>query len=157
MKCVRFIVGSLLLLQVSCASIMKSEKTRVTFTGGLPNAETKVDLPDGQFITKNGMTTVLVSRSKEDIPITVTCNNQSMNGVIKTSFDPVSGVLGNLVFGGIIGLGIDLVGNKVYDPPSNYNLAPLCANREANQEMANTEASPEPLKNGKANRSSASE
>ncbi|MDG0817690.1 hypothetical protein [Bdellovibrio svalbardensis] len=109
-----------------CATIVKSEKIPVRFVGGLQEGDTQINMPDGQYNLKNGQTTVLVSRSKEDIPITVTCNQQTREGVIQTKYDAVAGVLGNIVFGGLIGMGIDAYNNKAYDPPSIYNLSPLC-------------------------------
>nr|AGU11995.1 hypothetical protein [uncultured organism] len=111
---------------MGCATIVKSEKMPVRFTGGLGQGETKLSMPDGQYTISNGQTTVLVTRSREDIPISVTCNNETREGVLKTRYDAFAGVLGNIVFGGPIGIGIDAFGNKTYDPPSNYNLAPLC-------------------------------
>lgn len=116
-----------------CATIMKSEKTPVQFSGGLSDGSTQINLPDGQFNAAGGSTTILVTRSREDIPITVTCNNVTRSGVLKTSYDPLAGIVGNIVFGGIIGIGIDAVGNKTYDPPRSFNLAPLCSDRGDSQ------------------------
>ncbi|UXR66203.1 hypothetical protein EZJ49_08065 [Bdellovibrio bacteriovorus] len=122
-------VGTLILM-CGCASIVKSEKTPVRFIGGLKSGDTQVNLPDGQYSLKNGQTTVLVSRSKTDIPISVTCNNETRDGVIQTKYDAVAGILGNIVFGGIIGMGIDSFNNKTYDPPATFNLSPLCMDSE---------------------------
>lgn len=110
-----------------CASIVKSEKMSVRFVGGLSNAETKLDLPDGQYKLHNGQITVLVTRSKADIPVAVTCNNETRQGIVPTKYDALAGIAGNIVFGGLIGMGIDSVSNKAYDPPATYNLSPLCA------------------------------
>lgn len=115
-------------LTTSCATIVKSEKIPVRFVGGLSSGDTQMNLPDGQYNLKNGQTTVLVSRSKTDIPITVTCNNETRDGIIQTKFDAMAGILGNIVFGGLIGMGIDSFNNKTYDPPEVFNLSPLCAN-----------------------------
>lgn len=111
----------------SCASIVKSEKMSVLFVGGLSNAETKLDLPDGQYKLHNGQITVLVTRSKADIPVSVTCNNETRQGILPTKYDALAGIAGNIIFGGLIGMGIDSVSNKAYDPPATYNLTPLCA------------------------------
>ncbi len=135
MKTVSFFVLGFFLFQASCATIVKSERTMVTFSGGLEDDITKIDIPDGQYTTKNGSTTVLVSRSKQDIPITVTCNDQSMSGIIKTSYDPLAGFLGSIFLGGLIGIGIDAIGNKTYDPPASYNISPLCARMPKNQDL----------------------
>lgn len=119
---------SLYLLTAGCATIVKSDRTPVNFTGGLADGETQISIPDGQYSIRNGQTTLLVSRSKSDIPISVTCNHETRNGIIKTSYDPLAGVAGNIIFGGIIGITIDAFGNKAYDPPAIYNLNSLCAN-----------------------------
>ncbi len=114
-----------------CASIVKTDRVPVKLIGGAKAADTIVTVPDGQYTLKNGQTTVTMFRSKEDIPITVTCNGETRDGVIKTTFDPLAGVVGNIFFGGIIGLVIDIAGNKAYDPPKIFNMAPLCAEQDA--------------------------
>lgn len=119
-------IGTLMILS-GCASIVKSDRTPVRFIGGLKTGDTQVNLPDGQYNLKNGQTTVLVSRSKNDIPISVTCNSETRDGIMVTKYDAVAGILGNIVFGGIIGMGIDSFNDKTYDPPETYNLSPLCA------------------------------
>lgn len=120
----------------ACATIVKSEKIPVRFVGGLQEGDTHINLPDGQYNLKNGQTTILVSRSKEDIPITVTCNQETRDGVIQTKYDAVAGILGNVVFGGIIGMGIDAYNDKTYDPPATYNLSPLCLKTMPNNPIA---------------------
>jgi hypothetical protein len=132
----KLIIITAFLFQASCATIVKSERTMVTFNGGLSNGVTKIDIPDGQYTTNTGNTTVLVSRSRQDIPITVTCNDQSRNGIIRTSYDPLAGFVGSLLLGGIIGIGVDALGNKAYDPPSAYNLSGLCYNEGGQQGLA---------------------
>lgn len=132
--------GSLLFLSVllsaGCATIVKSDKMPVQFSGGLSDGTTRINLPDGQFLAPDGKTTILVTRSKEDIPVSVTCNNITREGIIRTSYDPLAGIAGNLVFGGLIGIGIDAVGNKAYDPPQRFNIAPLC-NEKTDEQMTN--------------------
>ncbi|WP_413943633.1 hypothetical protein [Bdellovibrio sp. HCB-162] len=120
----------------ACATIVKSDKIPVKFVGGLERGETKISLPDGQYTALNGRTTVLVSRSKQDIPITVTCNQQTREGVIKTEYDATAGILGNIVFGGIIGMGIDAYNDKTYDPPEIFNVAPLCSTDKPTENIA---------------------
>ncbi|WP_413580859.1 hypothetical protein [Bdellovibrio sp. HCB288] len=116
-----------------CATIVKSERTTVRITGGLPNGETQINLPDGQYNLKNGQTTIRVTRSKEDIPVTVTCNNETREGFMKTKYDALAGVAGNIVFGGIIGIAIDAANDKTYDPPEHYNISQLCADPAKSQ------------------------
>lgn len=125
-----------------CATIVKNEKIPMKFVGGLQKGETQISIPDGQYQVFNGQTTVLVSRSKEDIPISVTCNNETREGVIKTSYDATAGILGNIVFGGIIGMGIDAYNNKTYDPPQIYNIAPLCLKEASSPETIAAKEAP---------------
>ena len=110
-----------------CATIVKSERIPVKFVGGLQSGDTQISLPDGQYLVKGGQTTALVTRSKEDIPITVTCNEETRHGVIITKYDALAGVFGNILFGGIIGIGIDAYNDKTYDPPGVFNVSSLCA------------------------------
>lgn len=133
---------------VSCATIMKSERASVTFVGGPESGDAKIDLPDGQYTMRNGRASVLVTRSKEDIPISVTCNAETRDGVIKTSFDALAGVGGNLIFGGLIGLAVDLGGSKVYDPPVQYNVSHLCS-KEKPAPVASTSETRSPASAGK--------
>ncbi len=124
--CKALLLGSFLFLG-ACATIIKSDKIPVHFLGGTDQGVTHFALPDGEFTTKSGDRTVMVSRSKEDIPISVTCNDQTRQGYIQTKYDPVAGVLGNIVFGGLIGMTIDAYNDKAYDPPDTFNLKPLCS------------------------------
>lgn len=129
MNCLKSVV--LLLVSGSvflgCATIIKSERTPVRFTGGLEAGETKINLPDGSYNLSNGQSTILVTRARQDIPISVTCNSKTREGVLVTKFDALTVVGGNFIIGGVIGLAIDITGNKAYDPPDQFNLAPLCA------------------------------
>ncbi|WP_413586895.1 hypothetical protein [Bdellovibrio sp. HCB274] len=119
-----------------CATIVKSERTSMRLSGGLQNGDTHVSLPDGQYTLKNGQTTIRVTRSKEDIPVTVTCNNESREGVIKTKYDALAGVAGNIVFGGLIGMAIDAANDKTYDPPEHFNISSLCASDPSKSQVA---------------------
>lgn len=126
----------------ACATIVKSERIPVRFVGGLQNGKTEISLPDGQYTAHNGQTTVLVSRSKADIPVTITCNSQPREGIIPTSFDPAAGILGNIIFGGIIGMAIDASNDKAYDPPKTFNMNGLCAHEAQQNNIAQDQALP---------------
>lgn len=113
------------LTQFGCATILKSDRQLVDFTGGHPQ-DTKIQVPDGSFELKNGEGSFMISRSKNNIPIQISCAGQKNETAIVTHFDPLAGVFGNLIFGGIIGLAIDASGNKAYDPPRKFDLKPFC-------------------------------
>ncbi|WP_374034343.1 hypothetical protein ACES2I_17665 [Bdellovibrio bacteriovorus] len=131
----------------ACATIVKSERIPVRFVGGLQDGKTEISLPDGQYTAHNGQTTVLVSRSKSDIPVTITCNSQSREGIIPTSFDPAAGILGNIVFGGIIGIAIDASGDKAYDPPKSFNMSSLCSTEKNQSNVAQEKDAPKESRN----------
>lgn len=139
MKFYIVILAYLFVFSSGCATIVKSDRTPVRFSGGSSNGETRLNLPDGQYNLMNGQTTVLVSRSRQDIPFSVTCNNETREGVIPTRFDALAGVGGNIIFGGIIGLGIDSFGNKTYDPPESFNLSPYCAQPQVQESSKEVE------------------
>lgn len=120
-----FILG-LFLLKAGCATIVKSERQSVQFVGGPDGGGAKINLPDGSYEMTGPQNTFIVTRSREDIPISVTCNGKIKMGTVKTRFDIFLGGLGNLIFGGIIGWIIDGSGNKAYDPVSPYNISSLC-------------------------------
>ncbi|MBL7557323.1 MAG: hypothetical protein JNM24_15960 [Bdellovibrionaceae bacterium] len=138
----KFLGLATITISLGCATIVKSDKIPVKFMGGLKEGDTILNTPDGQYNLKNGQTTVLVSRSKTDIPISVTCNNETREGVIITKYDALAGILGNIVFGGIIGMGIDSFNNKTYDPPNSFNLAPLCSDSKDASVAENSSNSP---------------
>lgn len=124
----KFITLALSILMLSgCATIVKSERQTVRLTGGLEQGETKIRLPDGVSTLTDGSGAVIVTRSKEDIPIEVTCNGVTQKGVLPTHYDWGWAGLGNFVFGGIPGWVIDGVGNKGYDAKSPYSVHELCS------------------------------
>lgn len=109
---------------MGCATIINSERASVTFTGP-PEVTAKVQTPDGVFDVK-GNSASLITRSRRDVPIEVTCNGVTQKGLIPTSFDWGWGGAGNLFFGGVPGWTIDAVGNKAYSPVSHYDVTSLC-------------------------------
>lgn len=112
-----------------CATIVKSDRQTVILSGGDENGTTTINIPDGKHELADGNGQILVSRSKQDIPISVTCNGVTKKGVIPTRFDWGWAGLGNAVFGGIPGWIIDGVGDKAYDPKSPFNVDSLCEKR----------------------------
>lgn len=117
------------LLMCSCASIVKSDRQSVQFVGGPEGEIAKIQLPDGKH-DLDGMGTIVVTRSKSDIPIKVTCNGVTSEGIIKTKYDIVFSGLGNLIFGGIIGWVVDATNDKGYNVTSPYNVSNLCADKQ---------------------------
>lgn len=116
----------LVLTSVSCASIVKNSRQTITLNGGLEDGTTKVSTPEGVYTLAGGSTSVMLTRTKADIPIEITCNGETQKTVLRTKFDWGWAGLGNVVFGGIPGWVVDGVGDKGYDIQSNFNVAPFC-------------------------------
>ena len=127
----RLLFAAFALSLSSCATIVKSDRQSVTLTG-VPEATTaKVNLPDGSFEVRGGSSTILVTRSKDDIPIEVTCNGVVQKGLLPTHYDVGWAGLGNLVFGGIPGWIIDGVNPKGYNPQTPFSIQSMCADKPA--------------------------
>lgn len=124
--CMRLIFLALVIPIFGCAHIVKNERQTVVLNGGADSGMTTVNTPDGKFEFSGGTGTVMMTRTKSDIPIDVTCNGVTKKGVIKTSFDVAWGGFGNIIFGGVIGWIVDGTGNKGYDIKSPYNVNDLC-------------------------------
>lgn len=80
----------------SCAMLVKSNRQNVFFKGGPEKGVTKVQSPDGTYDVENGSGSYLMTRSKPNIPIKVTCPDGVVkSGQVETSFDWLAGGLGN--------------------------------------------------------------
>lgn len=118
----------------SCATIIKNSKQTVTFTGGLEDGSTKVATPEGNYTLADGSTSALLTRTKSDIPIQVTCNGKTNKGILPTHYDVGWAGLGNIIFGGIPGWIIDGIGDKGYDIQDSFNVGALC--KQGNKDSA---------------------
>jgi hypothetical protein len=93
---------SMCLILSSCAMMMNGTRQQIHFKGGPEQGVTKVRTPDGTFEVENGSGTYLLTRSKSDIPVTVTCpDGKKKDGIIETQFDFLWGGVGNIFTGGI--------------------------------------------------------
>ncbi len=116
-----------LTLLSGCATIVKDHTQSILLTGGQKDSSTKVSTPTGSFTLTDGSTTVMLPRSKDDIPIEVTCNGTTKKTVIPTEFDVLLGGFGNIIFGGIIGILVDSSGSQAYDAKTPFDVSELCA------------------------------
>jgi hypothetical protein len=125
----KFALVSLSLGLCACATIIKNPKQTVVLNGGLEDGSTKVSTPEGNFTLNGGATTIMLTRTSNDIPIEVTCNGSTQKTVLPTHFDWGWAGLGNIVFGGIPGWIVDGVGDKGYDIQKSFNVGPLCSTK----------------------------
>ncbi|MEM9481462.1 MAG: PEGA domain-containing protein [Verrucomicrobiota bacterium] len=116
-------VGAVLIAQLfsNCATIVRDDEQAVSFSSDPPGADLTIDnRPYGMTPTM-----VKVERDRGDRIISV-----SKEGYHTTTFalgeKPSAMVLGNIIFGGIVGVGVDaLTGdNKEYDSHVHVELIP---------------------------------
>jgi hypothetical protein len=105
----------LLVATTNCATMFKSDRQTVYFRGGPEKGITKVQTPDGTFEIQDGSGSYLMTRSKSDIPLRVTCPDGSQKtGVVETRFDwLVGGFLNVLNYG--LGWVVDPFNGSSYD------------------------------------------
>lgn len=122
-----FILVASIFMFCSCAMIVKSNRQTVYFKGGPDKGLTKVQTPDGTYEIDGGQASYLLTRSKADIPIKVTCPDGSTKpGVVQTKFDWVAGGLGNW-WTYFIGSIFDAISDKGYDI-EDVSLMSYCKN-----------------------------
>ena len=86
----------------SCAVMMNGSQQRIFISGGPSDGITKVRTPDGTFDIENGSGSIMLTRSRSDIPVKITCpNGASKQGIIPTHFDWLKGGAGNIFNAGI--------------------------------------------------------
>jgi hypothetical protein len=118
----RTIVGAVLLTQVvGCASIVNGQNQSVsvetrTEAGPVSGANCKLTNNKGTwFVTSPGSTTV--QRSYEDLA--VRCEKEAMEpGLASAKSSTKAMAFGNIIFGGVIGAGVDISTGAAYDYPS---------------------------------------
>lgn len=126
------LISTALLMQ-SCATIVKSPQTIVTFQGDV-HSDTEVITPYGSTRLKNGVGSVVMNNSKRDLQIQVVCNNQDpVSATLPTSYSIGTGVFGNLgltllyIIPGVVGFIIDGAGDTAYSPVSPFNVTQYCS------------------------------
>jgi hypothetical protein len=116
---------SYLLTLSGCASIATDSTQPITVTTtGCDNAKCEIKGDDViYFVTTPG--TVVVDKDDDDLVIT--CKHDDYSGVVVsgTLKSKAGGwVFGNILFGGVIGAGIDLISGNAYEYP-NYLQVPM--------------------------------
>jgi hypothetical protein len=108
-----------------CATFFKSSRQQVFFNGGSSDGVTTVQTPDGKFELDGGTGSYLMTRTKSDVPITVTCPGaKSKTGIVETKFDWLVAGGANLLFWPA--LFVDPWNDKAYDLPPTIQLGQYC-------------------------------
>lgn len=108
------------LLLASCATIVKDANQPVLFTNAPAGEETEILSPFGSHKIKE-QGSVILTRSKADVPIKVRCNGKETPMVLNTHYDWLAGLLGNWWTWFIVGGIVDGVNDKTY----NYDKKPV--------------------------------
>lgn len=132
MKKIAVILSITALIQ-GCATIVKSPNTIVTFQGD-PNVSTKIMSPYGSTTLKNGIGSLVMKNSRDDINLQIICGKDQppVSVILKTRYSVGAGVFGNLgllflwVIPGIVGFVVDGSGNVAYEPTTPFNVSQYC-------------------------------
>jgi hypothetical protein len=110
-----------------CASIVEGQTQVVTFdTPGCPAARCEAANDKGRFVVNSTPGTVSLSRSYADL--VVTCTREGSEPVtvsVKSVTKPMA--FGNILFGGVIGAGVDIASGAAYDYPQQVIVPLRCS------------------------------
>lgn len=125
------ILSTVIFLQ-SCATIIKSPNTLVTFQGN-PSVHTKVITPYGSTVLRHGTSSMLIHNNRNDIPIQIICNKKApIQASLPTNYSVGAGIFGNLglmilwIVPGVIGFVVDVSGDVAYVPQTPFNVSSFC-------------------------------
>lgn len=102
-----------------CASIVSGTNQPVSVhTGNVSGASCSLENNKGKWYVSSTPGTVVVNRSYNDLRIN--CEKQGYRPTYKQVSSKTKGMaFGNVVFGGIVGAGVDVVDGAAYDYPSD--------------------------------------
>ena len=109
-------------LSSGCASIVNGNHQPVSVdTGNVQNASCSLSNNKGTYFVNNTPGTVTVNRSFD--AISVTCQKNGYHTTVKTVGSTTKAMaFGNILFGGVIGAGVDMADGAAYDYPANISV-----------------------------------
>ena len=114
------------ILIYSCASIVNEKYQEIDVVGGTTSQTVSIKTPQGIYNIDDGYGSFYLHREQKDLPIEITCNGKTKRLTLERHFSWGWGIFGNLIFGGIIGLAIDLNSNRAYNYQSPLILTEHC-------------------------------
>ncbi|WP_164844428.1 PDZ domain-containing protein [Azoarcus sp. DN11] len=110
-----------------CASIVSGQNQSLSVTTpGCPGASCELSNDKGRWYVPTTPATVTVNRSYADL--LVRCTKTDHEPAIESVKSGTKGMaFGNIVFGGVIGAGVDIVNGSAYDYPNEISLPMKCA------------------------------
>lgn len=113
-------------LLTGCASIVSGTTQVVSVdTPGCPGATCEMTNDKGKWYVSRTPATVSVSRAYG--PLTVSCKMHETTAVGSFNSSTKGMAFGNILFGGVIGAGIDMGSGAAYDYPQNLSVPMACA------------------------------
>lgn len=113
------------LLLPGCASIVSGTNQVVSVeTPGCASSSCELTNDKGKWYLNGTPGTTTVNRAYG--PLIVTCKNGDVvgSGTFKSSTKPMA--FGNIIFGGVIGAGVDIGTGAAYDYPANLSVPMSC-------------------------------
>lgn len=121
------LVLSVALLE-GCASIVSGTNQSVSVeTPGCPGASCKLTNDKGTWYVANTPGSVTVHRAYGDLTVVCEKSGKNSDGVGAVSSSTKGMAFGNILFGGIIGAGVDVGTGAAYDYPSNITVPMDCS------------------------------
>ena len=105
-------------LLASCASIVNGTNQSVSVhTGSVTGARCELANDKGKWYVNGTPGSVVVHRSYKDL--NVVCHKKGIHSPLKHVVSKTKGMtFGNAVFGGVIGVGVDVASGAAYDYPN---------------------------------------
>jgi hypothetical protein len=116
------LVGAAFVLLTGCASIVNGNQQSVSVkTGNVQGATCSLENNKGKWYVAQTPGSVMVHRSYGDLK--VACQKQNYVGEQKVASKTKGMAFGNVVFGGVIGAGVDMADGAAYDYPTDINIS----------------------------------
>lgn len=136
------LILALYLTCAGCASIIHSDRQTVHIYGGPEKGETKIISPDGIHIIDDGRGSIILTRTRDDIPVTIECAGKKSHRIIHTNLSIGWGVFGNILLGAffLVGFPIDVLGDRAYNIASPIDISNFCEEATIEKTAANPQS-----------------
>jgi hypothetical protein len=99
----------------ACSSIVSGQNQSISIDTSPKDAECKLTNDKGTCFVNDTPSSVVVRRSYD--PLNVVCNKGSLSGLTSAKSSTKGMAFGNIIFGGVIGAGVDMANGSAYDYP----------------------------------------
>lgn len=122
MKLKAALIVTLMIMAPGCATVIKGSTQSLSLTTTPEQGATCVlSSPSGLNQTVETPSVTTIERSKHDI--SVTCNKEGYEQAVAVITSEFNGAtLGNIILGGVIGVGVDAASGAMNDYPNSFNV-----------------------------------